>query len=91
MHKNPFDLSDEELQAIKDEQLKDFELIKWYADKNCPICHGTAYQGFNLNELRFSPCPCLQHNIRKALEEKNIPEAEKEGILNKFITMFRLN
>lgn len=76
----------------KEEQLKDFkEIISTRADTTCKICFGRGYQGFDDNEQKYIPCPCVIKNIEKELAEANMPEANKKGIIEKFRNMFSLN
>ena len=85
-------LTEEEIQSIKDEQLKDFdETISLWADKNCPECFGRGFSSWNHSELRFVVCGCVLKNAQKALEQRNEQDANKQGIIDKCRTIFKMN
>ena len=84
-------LTEEEIEAIKAEQLKDFEEIKLWADKDCKECFGKGYSGWNHSELRFVVCGCVLNNAQKALAERNEQDANKQGIIDRCRTIFKVN
>jgi hypothetical protein len=91
MTDNLHGLTDEEINAIKAEQLKDFEEIKLWADKGCPECFEKGYSGWNHAELRYIVCGCVLKNAQKALEERNQESAGDTGIIDKCRTVFKMN
>ncbi len=86
MHYSP-----EEIERIKTEQKKDFEFMSPWANKNCPVCHGLAYQGFDINELKLIPCMCLINNLQKEKEKEHVTDAEQGGMIKNIRQLFGMN
>lgn len=91
MSDNIHGLTPEEIEAIKKEQLEDFEEIKKWANADCKQCFGRAYKAWNESELRYVVCDCVLDNIQKAQEKLNIQDADKKGIIEKCRTIFGMN
>ncbi len=67
----------------KEEQEKDFkEVISSRTDKDCKICFGKGYQGWNQVEERFVPCTCVMKNIQNELAGNNEQYKDKKGIFS---------
>ncbi len=91
MNSNIHGLTPEEIESIKQEQLKDFEEISKWANEDCKQCFRRGYKGWNESELRYIICDCVLDNITKAQEEQNKQDADKKGIIEKCRTVFGIN
>lgn len=84
-------MSEDNFNKNKEEQLKDFEIIKKFANKNCQLCFGSARQGFSTEYKRYVPCICVLRNLEKIGEQEHRENAEEGGLLNKIRLAFGLN
>jgi hypothetical protein len=56
------------IDKTKEEQEKDFEIIKEYASPNCKYCLGTGKE-YWITELKmYKPCECVHKNIKRLRE-----------------------
>ena len=80
------------LYKSKEEQRKEFEeIISTRANSKCQICYGLGFQGYSEQDQMYIPCPCVYTNLQRELEELNMPEVDKQGILNKLRQILGLN
>lgn len=75
----------------KVEQLKDFDIIKKFANENCDLCFGRAFQGWSEEHKRLIPCICVIKNLEKIGEQEHQENAEEGGLLSKIRQAFGLN
>lgn len=50
----------------KEQQEKDFEQIKAYANPNCKHCYGTGKLHWFVEIQHYQVCPCVEKNIELA-------------------------
>lgn len=84
-------MSEDNFNKNKEEQLKDFDIIKKFADKNCQLCWSRGYQGWSEEHKRFIPCICIIKNLEKIGEQEHRENAEEGGLLSKIRQSFGLN
>lgn len=84
-------MTNEELEELKAKQREDFKIIATRANKDCPICFGKGFQGFDINELKYIPCICVIRNLEKEVANKMKSDSEQGGIIKVVRQMVGLN
>lgn len=61
------------LKKSREEQDKDFEIIKQWANPLCHLCFGRGHRGWSVELLQYIPCGCVSERILQE-KEKDSPK-----------------